>query len=60
MLENSMNDYEFDSFITDLFEQMGRGDHLILSIADSAPPEMKFARLEQIIKMAREFGPVKP
>ncbi len=60
MLENSMNDYEFDSFINDLFEQLGRGDHLILSIADTAPPEMKFARLERIIKMAREFGPVNP
>jgi hypothetical protein len=60
VLENSMNDYEFDSFIHDLFTQMGRGDHLILSIADTAPPAMKFSRLERIAKMAKEFGPINP
>ncbi|MDR3592116.1 MAG: uroporphyrinogen decarboxylase family protein [Negativicutes bacterium] len=61
VLENSMSDYEFDVFINDLFEnQIGRGDHLILSIADTAPPAMKFSRLERIAKMAREFGPVRP
>ena len=44
----------------DLLGQVGRGDHLILSIADTAPPDMKFSRLEMIAKAAREFGPVKP
>ncbi|MDR3592094.1 MAG: uroporphyrinogen decarboxylase family protein [Negativicutes bacterium] len=60
VLENSMSEYEFEAYIDDLFRQMGRGDHLILSIADTAPPEMKFSRLERIIKKAREFGPVRP
>ena len=58
VLENSMSDYEFDAYIDDLFLQMGKGDHLILSIADTAPPEMKWSRLERIAKMAKEFGPV--
>jgi hypothetical protein len=61
VLENSMSDYEFDAFLDDLFtKQVGSGDHLILSIADTAPPEMKFSRLEQISKRVKEFGPVIP
>lgn len=60
VLENSMSDYEFDAYLDDLFQQMGAGDHLILSIADTAPPEMKFSRLERIAKLAKEFGPVRP
>ena len=60
VLEGSMNEYEFEAYLDDLFHQMGKGDHLILSIADTAPPEMKFSRLERIIKMAKEFGPIRP
>ena len=55
-----MNDYEFDAYLDDLFIQIGAGDHLILSIADTAPPGMKFSRLERIAGLAREFGPVNP
>jgi hypothetical protein len=60
VLESSMSDYEFDKFIDDLFLQMGKGDHLILSIADTAPTAMKFSRLERIIRIAQEFGSVNP
>jgi hypothetical protein len=60
VLENSMSDYEFDAYLDDLFVQIGKGDHLILSIADTAPPGMKFARLERIARLAKEFGPVNP
>ena len=60
VLENSMDDYEFDAYLDDLFVQIGAGDHLILSIADTAPPGMKFSRLEKIARLAKEFGPVNP
>jgi hypothetical protein len=60
VLEGSMSDYNFDKFLDDLFLQMGTGDHLIVSIADTAPPDMKFSRLERIIKLCKEFGPVTP
>ncbi len=60
VLENSMSDYKFESFINETFAQIGTGDRLILSIADTAPPDMKFSRLEQIAKKAKEFGPIKP
>lgn len=60
MLENSMSDYEFEKYMNDLFENIGKGDHLILSIADTAPPEMKFSRIEYIVKLVKEFGAVCP
>jgi len=61
VLESSMSDYEFDAFLDDLFSnQVGKGDHLILSIADTTPPDAKFSRIEKIAKLAREFGPVRP
>jgi len=59
VLENSMSDYEFDKFIDMTMESAGRGDHLILSIADTTPPGAKFERIKKIAKKAREFGPVK-
>lgn len=60
VLENTMSDREFEAYLDDLFVQMGKGDHLILSIADTAPPEMKWSRLERIARMAKDFGPVSP
>lgn len=41
-------------------EVPGNGDHLILSIADTAPPGMTFSRLERIARAAKAFGPVRP
>jgi len=60
VLENSMSDYEFEAYLDRVFsEEIGRGDHLILSIADTTPPDAKFSRIEQIAKLAQEFGPVR-
>ncbi len=61
VLENSMSDYEFEAYLDHVFsEEIGKGDHLILSIADTTPPDAKFSRIERIAKMAQEFGPVTP
>lgn len=60
VLEDSFTDDEFSVLLDDLFEQIGAGDRLILSIADTAPPDMKFSRLERIIEKVRKFGPVRP
>jgi hypothetical protein len=60
VLENTMTDYEFEAHMDTLFASIGAGDHLLLSIADTAPPEMKFSRLERIAAMAKAFGAVKP
>jgi uroporphyrinogen-III decarboxylase len=58
VLRNSMSDREFDAYMEDLLEQVGDGDHLILSIADTTPPDAEFSRIERIAKLSRDFGPV--
>lgn len=61
VLEHSMSEVKFDHYLEDLFEnQISRGDHLIISIADTLPPDAKFERMKKIIKVCEEFGPVKP
>lgn len=59
VLEDSMDDMTFCKYIDQKFENLGNGDHLILSIADTVPPAAKFDRILYIQKKAREFGPVK-
>ena len=59
VLEGSMGDYEFEAFLNKTMEELGSGERLVLSIADTAPPGMKFERLLKIIEKTREFGPVK-
>lgn len=59
VLEDSMDDLTFARYIDQKFENLGNGDHLILSIADTVPPAAKFDRILYIQKKAREFGPVK-
>ena len=60
VLEDSMDDVTFQRFIDQKFENLGRGDHLILSVADTVPPAAKFERILYLQKKAREFGPVMP
>lgn len=60
VLENTMDDKEFEAYMEDLLIQSGKGDHLILSIADTTPPDAKFSRIQRIAELARNFGPVKP
>ena len=59
VLENSMNDYEFDKYLDMTLESIGRGDHIIFSIADTTPVGAKFERIQRIAKKVKEFGPVK-
>ena len=59
VLENSMSEYQFEALLNSTFESIGRGDHIIFSIADTTPPDAKFERILKIIKKTEEFGPVK-
>jgi hypothetical protein len=58
-LENSLSDYEFDSFIDNLLEeiQSDGARNIILAIADTTPPDAKFERVERIAKLARQVKP---
>lgn len=54
-LEEAMNDNEFDKFMDEFFIQIEKGDHLILSFADTTPPAAKFERIEKVAKLAKNF-----
>ena len=58
-LENSMSDYEFDSFIDDLLLEIADDGarNIILSIADTTPPDAKFERVERIAALCRQVKP---
>lgn len=58
VLEDIMDDYTFEKYINQKMENLGRGDHLILSVADTVPPSAKFDRILYIQKKALEFGRV--
>lgn len=58
VLENSMSDYEFEKYLDDMLQSIGKGDHLIFSIADTTPPGAKLERILKIEKKVKEFGSV--
>ncbi len=58
LVKEAMNDRQFEQFLDEFFEQIGRGDHLILGISDTTPPAAEFSRLQQIAKRIELFGPV--
>lgn len=55
VLEDSMNDYEFEKYIYSFFEKIGKGDHIILSLADTTPPGAKLERIKKIALLAKSF-----
>ena len=58
LLESSMPEREFKSFLDEFFEAIGSGDHLILGISDTTPPAADFDRILEIGRRVEEFGPV--
>jgi hypothetical protein len=60
LLTDSMSDRDFEQYLDRLFAELGTADHLILGIADTAPPAADFERIRKIDEYARRFGPVKP
>jgi hypothetical protein len=55
VLEESMSDYEFDKFLDNFFNDIEKGDRLILSFADTTPPTAKLERIEKVARMSRSF-----
>ena len=60
LLEQSMHDDQFEEFLDDFFDQIGKGDHLILGISDTTPPGADFERLKRVAQRIKQFGPVLP
>ena len=59
VLKSSMSDREFYKLVDDTMELIGKGDHFIVSVADTLPPAAEFDRLMHLKKICEEFGPVK-
>lgn len=55
VLEESMTDKQFRTYIDGVFEKIKANHRIILSIADTTPPGAKFDRIELIAKLAKEF-----
>ena len=60
LLQSTMSDREFEAYLGDLFDNLGRGDRLILGVSDNVPPEADLARLDSIRQKIEDFGPVQP
>lgn len=59
LLKESVSDADFYKIVDDTLEVIGRGDHMIISVADTLPPAADFRRLLYLKKKVEEFGPVK-
>jgi uroporphyrinogen-III decarboxylase len=56
LLEESMSDRDFETFMKKLFQEIAPGDRFILGISDTTPPDAKFERLLRITEMVEEWG----
>jgi uroporphyrinogen-III decarboxylase len=58
MLPGSYSDKAYDAFLYEFYQSIEDGSKLIISVADTVPPEADFNRIKKLIKTAKEFGPV--
>ena len=56
LLGSSMSDDEFETYMTNLFEDISPGDRFILGVSDTTPPDARFDRLLRITERVREQG----
>lgn len=58
LLPHTVPEGEFHAFLDGLFQELGCGDHIILGISDSTPPQAELRRLITIHKAIERFGAV--
>jgi len=59
VLKDCMSDEAFYKLVDETLEIIGRGDHFIVSVADTLPPAADFKRLMYLKKACEDFGPIK-
>lgn len=59
MLTESVSDHDFYKIVDEALEAIGKGDHMIISVADTLPPAADFGRLMYLRKKVEEFGPIR-
>jgi hypothetical protein len=55
ILEEFINEYDFDRYLYSLADSIGRGEHIILSFADTTPPDAKFERIGKVAQFAESL-----
>ncbi len=60
LLTANTTDQEFYRIVDETLHAIGKGDHMIMSVADTLPPAADFGRLLYLKKKFEEFGPVTP
>ncbi len=58
LMEESMDDKEFNRYMDTLFEELGSGRGLILGVSDNVPPRASMQRMENVKERIKQFGPV--
>jgi uroporphyrinogen-III decarboxylase len=54
-LEEYMRESQFDRYLCNLADSIGNGDHIILSFADTTPPDAKFERIGKVAEFAKSL-----
>jgi hypothetical protein len=60
LLPGTMDDATFESYLDDVFANLGTGNRLIFGVSDNVPPDADLSRLEHIRDRIVDFGPVNP
>ena len=58
LLDDVMDEGEFESYMDRLFAELDGGGRLILGVSDNVPPDVNLTRLERIKEWIEAFGPV--
>jgi len=58
LMESTMDDALFETYLDQLFEDMETGQGMILGVSDAVPPDAKLSRFEKIRSRIDAFGPV--
>ncbi len=56
LLEETTSEKDFDDYLNLLFRSIAPGDHFIIGVADTVPPQAKFDRLRKIGHAVKERG----
>jgi hypothetical protein len=58
LLPDTMSDEKYKRLLDNIFNSLGNGDHAILGISDTTPPDADFNRILRIKERVEAFGPV--
>ena len=60
LLDDSMGEPEFATYLDSVFDELGTGERLILGVSDNVPPDADIERLTRITERVAAFGAINP